>query len=184
MKRRIFIAINLPDNIKKNLINQQLRWVDLPCRWTREDNLHITLAFLDYLNDEELLELCRITKEIASRYEPFIINLKKIIYGPNSLQARMIWVEGEGSNELGELQKELEAALPVEKEKENKKYTLHITLGRLKQWEFNKIEPEERPQINEEINLTFEAKSIDIMESDLKKGGPEYAIIETCLLEN
>ncbi|MFH1894553.1 MAG: RNA 2',3'-cyclic phosphodiesterase [Patescibacteria group bacterium] len=212
MNRRIFIAINPPENIRKNLANQQLRWADLPCRWTREENLHITLAFLGYLNDEELVELCKITKEIALRHEPFMISLKKVIYGPDSLRARMVWVEGESSGELAELQKDLEAVLPVEKprrpkgsglrsrrmvgsptsasepkaseEKESRKYAPHITLGRLKQWEFNKIELEERPQINEDISLTFEANSIDVMESDLKRNGPEYAIIETCQLEN
>ncbi len=194
MNQRIFIAINLPEKIRKNLTNQQLRWADLPCRWTREENLHITLAFLGYLNDEELVELCQITKEVASRHEPFMISLKKIIYGPphqskhgagqaSNQPPRMVWVEGGSSNELAELQKDLETNLPVEKEKENRKYAPHITLGRLKQWEFNKIEPEERPQINEDISLTFEAKSIDVMESDLKKGGPKYAIIEICQLE-
>jgi len=183
MNRRIFIAVNLPEKIRKDLVNQQLRWTDLPCRWTKEENLHITLAFLGYLNDEELLELCKITKEVAARHEPFAINLKKIIYEPNNIRARMVWVEGENSDELAKLQKDLEDALPIEKEKENRKYAPHITLGRLKQWEFNKLEPEERPQINEEINLTFEVKAIDVMESDLRRGGPEYAIIETCPLE-
>lgn len=180
--RRIFIAINLPEKIKKNLANQQLRWAELPCRWTKEDSLHITLAFLGYLNDEELVELCRIAKEAALRHEPFMVNLKKIIYGPDEKRAKMVWVEGDNSREISELQKDLKDALPVEKEKENRIYAPHITLGRLKQWEFNKIEPEERPQINEEISLDFEVKSIDIMESDLKKGGPEYAIVESLTL--
>jgi RNA 2',3'-cyclic 3'-phosphodiesterase len=183
MIRRIFIAINLPEKIRKNLETQQLRWADLPCKWTREENLHITLAFLGNLNDEELLELCQIVKEIATRHEPFNINLKKIIYGPDERRARMIWVEGENSNELSELQRDLESALPVEKEKENRKYAPHITLGRLKQWEFNKLELEERPQVNENISLNFEAKSIEIMESNLKRSGPEYEIIESYPLE-
>ena len=190
MRHRIFIAINLPEKIRKNLETQQLRWADLPCRWTKEENLHITLAFLGYLNDEELVELCRITKEVASRHEPFEINLKKIIYGPDSLRARMVWVEGESSNELAKLQKDLEKEnfTPYRRELLRKtgagrKYAPHITLGRLKQWEFNKMELEERPQVNENISLTFEAKSIDVMESDLKHNGPEYAIIETCQLE-
>jgi RNA 2',3'-cyclic 3'-phosphodiesterase len=183
MMRRIFIAINLPEKIRKNLETQQLRWADLPCKWTREENLHITLAFLGNLNDEELLELCQITKEIASRHEPFNVNLKKIVYGPDEKRARMIWVEGENSQELSELQRDLENALPVEKEKENRKYAPHITLGRLKQWEFNKLEPEERPQVNENISLNFEAKSIEIMESNLKRSGPEYEILESYPLE-
>jgi len=57
--------------------------------------------------------------------------------------------------------------------------TPHITLGRIKTWQFRQIEPEERPEINEDIDLTFEVKSIEIMESQLKKGGPEYTVLES-----
>ena len=55
----------------------------------------------------------------------------------------------------------------------------HITLGRIKAWEFRKIEPEERPIVDEEINLTFEVNSIEVMDSQLKKGGPTYTILES-----
>ena len=58
----------------------------------------------------------------------------------------------------------------------------HITLARLRQWEFNKIEPEEKPEINEDINLTFEVNSIEVMESELKRGGPNYIVLESCRL--
>jgi RNA 2',3'-cyclic 3'-phosphodiesterase len=176
---RIFIAINLPEKIKNNLSNQQLKWVELPCNWTNEENLHITLAFLGYLNDEELVELCNIVKEVAMRHDPLMIKLDKIIYGPSEHLPKMVWVKGERNKELEDLQKDLEGCLPVEKEKETRQYVTHITLGRLKQWEFRKIEPEERPEINENINLAFEAESIDVMESDLQKKGPEYSIIES-----
>ena len=33
--------------------------------------------------------------------------------------------------------------------------------------------------MNEEINLNFEVNSIDVMESELKRGGPEYTILES-----
>ncbi|MCJ7787087.1 RNA 2',3'-cyclic phosphodiesterase, partial [Patescibacteria group bacterium] len=82
MNHRVFIAINLPENIKKKLTDYQLKWPELPCRWTKKENLHITLAFLGYLTDEELFEVCKITKEVALRHEPFFINLNKILYGP------------------------------------------------------------------------------------------------------
>lgn len=184
MRRRIFIAANLPEKIKKQLHDQQYKWLELPCRWTRVENLHITLAFLGYINDEELPEICQITKEIALKHEPFSLKLNRIAYGPEEKNPRMVWVGGEKSEELGKLQKDLENALvlspEIQKEmKENRSFSPHITLGRLKQFEFRAIEPEERPQINEEINLIFEVNSIEIMESNLKKHGPEYSIMES-----
>ena len=203
MRHRIFIAINLPEDIKKKLIDYQAKWPELPIRWTKKENLHITLIFLGYLSDEELLEVLKSTKEAVSKHQPFFINLKKIIYGPpKKMPPRMVWAEGEKSEELGKLQKDLENALasseafsPAEalaKEdsiSEARPYASHITLGRIKTWEFRQIEPEEKPEVNEEIfppagGLNFEVNSIEVMESELKRGGPEYAILESCPLKS
>ena len=63
MRHRIFIAINLPEDIKKKLTDYQAKWLELPCRWTKKENLHITLMFLGYLSDEELLEILKILAE-------------------------------------------------------------------------------------------------------------------------
>jgi len=202
MRHRVFIAINLPEDIKEKLTDYQAKWPELPIRWTKKDNLHITLMFLGYLSDEELLEVLKSTKEAVSKHQPFFINLKKIIYGPpKKLPPRMIWAEGEKSKELGKLQKDLENSLlsseafsPAEalaktgaKEDltiEARPYAPHITLGRIKAWEFRKIEPEEKPEVNEEINLNFEVNSIEVMESELKRGGAEYAVLESAPLKS
>ncbi len=194
MQHRIFIAINFPENIKKKLSDYENKWLELPCRWTRKENLHITLAFLGYLPDEELVKICNITREIALKHEPFFINLNKIIYGPpKKSPPRMIWVEGEESEELGKLQKALENSLLTTEalakadqtiSTEARPYAPHVTLGRIKEWEFRRIEPEERPEVNEEISLNFEVNSIEVMESDLKRGGPEYSILESCPLKS
>lgn len=190
MKHRIFIAINLPENVRKKLEDYQRKWPELPIRWTKSYNLHITLVFLGYLSDEEILEVCNVTREAASRNLQFSINLKKIIYGPpKKMPPRMIWVEGEKSIELGKLQKDLNnsfSGLSQELKSKNRKggaLAPHITLGRLKSWEFRAIEPEARPEVNEEIDLNFEVNSIDVMESELKKGGPNYALLESCPLK-
>jgi 2'-5' RNA ligase len=189
MRHRIFIAINLPENIKKKLEDFQSKWPELPVRWTKPENLHITLVFLGYLTDEELLEVCKITKEVASRNQSFFIELKKIYYGPPKKPPRMIWVEGEKSLELGKLQKDLENSFltsPIKgiKEPEIRPYTLHITLGRIRQWEFRRLEPEERPEIDEEISLSFKVNSIEVMESQLKRGGTGYAALESFSLKS
>ena len=170
MRRRIFIAINLPDSIKKNLVNFQFKWPELPCRWTKKENMHITLEFLGYLTDEELFELCQKTKKIAAKREPFIVRLTKICYGPTDKKpAKMVWAVGDKIKELG--------------------ITPHITLGRLRMWEFRRMEPEERPEINQDIfppagGLSFEVNCIDVMESRLKRGGSEYTILASCPLKN
>ncbi len=164
MRHRIFIAINLPEGIKERLAAYQSKWPELPVRWTKKDNLHITLEFLGYLTDEELLKACQSTKELASKHKSFIITLNKICYGPPKKPPRMIWVVGEKIEELN--------------------LSPHITLGRMNAWEFRKIELEERPQVDEDINLSFEVDSIELMESVLKRTGPTYDVVESCKLKS
>ena len=113
MQHRVFIAINLPEDIKQKLADYESRWPELPCRWTKKDNLHLTLAFLGSLTDEEVVKICEITKGVASKHEPFFINLNKILYGPPKKPSRMVWVEGDKSKELKKLQNDLEKSLEI-----------------------------------------------------------------------
>ena len=201
MGHRVFIAINLPEDVKKQLSLYQAKWPELPCRWTRKENLHITLVFLGYVKDEELPEILKTAEEAAMRNKPFLINLNKICYGPphqskhgtgqatDKKPPRMVWAEGEKSQELGNLQISLEKAVLEsftsyrnEVSGSGRPYAPHINLGRLKIWEFKAIEPEERPEISEEISLSFEVSSVEIMESRLKPKGPDYFVLESLLL--
>lgn len=185
MKQRIFIAINLPEDVKKELMNFQSKWPELPVRWIKPENLHITLVFLGYVSDEELPKILKIVNEVAERHSPFPINLTKICYGPpKKIPPRLVWIEGEKSEELGKLQQDLEELLFSDSVKslrtpETRIYVPHITLGRIRVWEFRQIEPEERPMLNENISLNFEVNSIELMESRLSKGGAEYTTLKS-----
>lgn len=181
-RHRIFIAINLPEDIKKELASYAEKWPELPAKWTSKENLHITLEFLGDLTDVEIADACKIVSEAAKRHGSFSINLNKILYGPPKKDPpRMVWAEGEKSDELSNLKEDLQENL-LEKTSyrpEGRGFVPHITLARIKEWEFRKIEPEERPEINENIDLVFTVESIEVMESELKKGGPQYTILES-----
>src|SRR4030042_2889619 len=185
MNHRVFIAVNLPKDIKEQLLVQQKRLRDLPARWAKEDNLHITLIFLGYLKDEEIVKVCEAVKEVAQKTIPFSIKLNEICYGPpEKIPPRMVWILGEKSKDLANLKDNLEKELLGNPSLNNLKtgvrlFSPHITLGRIRQWEWQRIEPEERPEIETELFLTFEVQSIEVMESHLKRGGAEYLVIES-----
>jgi len=181
-RHRIFLAINLPKEVKKELSKYQDKWKDLPAKWVIPDNLHITLIFLGDLTELELGEVCVTTKNIVEKYNSFNINLNKVSYGPNEkFPPKMVWVSGEVNKELVVLKNELENSLlqKINFRPEGRGFTPHVTLARISSFGFRSMEIEERPEVNENIDLVFTAESIDVMESVLKRGGPQYTIIES-----
>ena len=190
MNHRVFIAINPPENIKKKLLFFQRELKKIPARWAKEDNLHITLIFLGNLKDEELFEVSQVIQDVSRSVSPFTIRLNKICYGPpGKIPPRMIWILGEKSQPLANLressEKELLAADKLGGIKiERREFAPHITLGRIRQWEWQRLDPEEIQETEKDISLSFEVQSIELMESRLKRGGTEYAILQTCNLEH
>ena len=180
-RHRIFIAINLPSDIRKNLSNYEKKWSELPAKWVSAENLHITLVFLGDLTDLELGEVCMAVKEIVNKHHSLDVHLNRVSYGPNEkIPPRFIWAGGEKSKKLSSLKKDLQDLL-LEKINfipELRAFSPHITLARISTFSWKQIEPEERPDVNENIDLNFTVESIEIMESELKKGGPRYTIIE------
>lgn len=180
MKTRVFVAINLPSDIKTKLFSFSRKWSDLPVRWTKEENLHITLVFIGYVTNDEMLEVCQAAKEVAQNHSPFEINLKRIYPGPPQGKPRMIWAEGEKNQPLAQLKADLQEALLNSKNsgfenKEARAFSPHITLARIKNTKWKK---EERAKIDMEISASFPVDSIDVMQSTLKPGGPEYTVLE------
>jgi len=185
MKRRIFIAINLPDSCKKRLVDFRQKWEHLPVRWTKKDSLHLTLVFIGYADEEEIYEICRLAKETAARKRPFYLNFEKILYGPPDKIPRMIWLEGRISKEITEIKRGLEEALESSDalrsfRAERRFFSPHITIARIKMEQWRALP--KNPEIQQDFKTSIPVASIDVMESDLKRDGAEYTILESCAL--
>jgi len=183
-RQRIFIAINLPEDVKKKLTSYESQWPDLPARWTREENIHITLVFIGEVGAEAVGATSAAARAVAAEHAPFEIRLTKLCYGPiGKPQPRMVWVVGERSGACSALKNDLEESLAATEKipfrSENRGFTPHITLARIRQWDWRKIEPEERPLIKEDLDITIPVDSIELMESELRRGGPRYSILES-----
>lgn len=186
---RIFVAVNLPEGIKKELVGYQKNWPTLPIRWIKKENLHITLMFLGSISEEEIPEVLGTIEQVAQKYNPLSVNLIRICYAPpNKMPPRMLWAVGEKSEKLGQLYNDLQNSLLASSLKgsigsENRPYSPHITLGRIRQWEFKRVNPEERPDVREKISLNFMVNSIEVMESRLKPTGAEYTVLKSYKLK-
>ncbi len=182
MLHRIFIAINLPENIKSRISNIQEEWPTLPCRWVNRENLHITLAFLGNRNNQELEKVLEISKEIATASEPFLISFSKVCYGPGAkIPPRLVWIEGEKSQAFHQLKTNMGNLLSegIGFWPDRKKSLPHITIARVKTWNWRQLEPDDRPDIDSQVSIEVPVNSIEVMKSYLKKTGPEYQILQT-----
>lgn len=178
---RLFIAINLPEKIRNRFESYQENWPGLPAKWTRPYNLHLTVLFLGNVAEENIPAVLEITKKLAEKYPPIEIKLDKISYGPpKKIPPRMVWISV-GKNELlAELKNEIEKELTeqnVHFQIEDRGFNPHITFARLNNFELRQMDPEEVPQIDEDINFDFRAKTVEVMESQLKRSGANYDIL-------
>lgn len=172
--RRIFLAINLPESIKQELLKIQNQWAGLPMRWTKKENLHVTLVFLGYLSDEAVLEVCQSARQAAQENQPFEIKLERVCLFPEKFP-RLIWAEGEKNPALVKLRNDLEKKLL--NYQENKPFQVHITLARIRQREWRSLSS--LLEIDKNISLIFPVNSIEVMESFLSRKGPDYTVLES-----
>jgi len=179
MKRKIFISINLPERTKKRLTRAIERWQDLPVKWSKEKNLHVTLFFLGFVDEESMLGVCQKVSKVTENVEIFDIEFESITFGPSAEDPRMIWVKGQPNEELRMLVEKIEKELGIFSSSK-KEFRPHITLGKIRKNKWNELV--EKPEINKEFPLLVSVESVDVMASDFEGDDMEYAIIESCQL--
>lgn len=186
MLHRIFLAINIPESLKEEMLGIKGKLPEIPCKWTSKENLHFTLVFLGNTSDKELEEVIALAKKAGEQYKKFSIALSRIQYGPTQSTPRMIWAKGKASKELVSLQKSLEkafaASIVLHFTPEKRPYSLHLTLARLNEYELQTMEQDELPVIDEEVSWKIPADSFEVMESHLKRGGAEYTKLSSIKL--
>lgn len=180
MKRKIFISINLPDKAKKRLVKATEAWRNLPIKWVRERNLHVTLSFLGYISDDELYLICQKTREASGRFEMFDLVFDRMELGPKEDDPHLVWITGEANESLRKLQEEIEKELGIFV-RSKKSFKPHITLGRIRMKKWSELES--KPQISGKFPLNLGVETIDVMASDFAGGDNEYALIESCPLK-
>ena len=133
---RAFIAVSLPDEIRRSLRVLQDRLADHPAdvTWVDSEHLHVTLKFLGEINDaqragtEALLERC------AGEEPLFQAQLGGLGGFPSIAAPRVIWVGFEAGHEpLTRLAQRLDAGCErLGVGKDERPFSAHLTLGRVR----------------------------------------------------
>jgi 2'-5' RNA ligase len=130
---RAFVAIFPPLEVRREALAWARRWpIDDRVRWTRPENVHLTLKFLGDVQSETLDNIRATLEEVCAQHAPFDAALAELGAFPSARRATTLWIgAGEGSARLRSLAADVDNALaPLGFEREKRPYIPHLTLGR------------------------------------------------------
>jgi 2'-5' RNA ligase len=176
-KKKIFVEVTISDQIKRRISQKIAKWQTLPVKWTKENNFHLTIAFVGYVDESVIPDICENVAAAVENIDSFDIIFDKIELGPDAENARMVWLSGEPNEQLRFLNEEVEKSLGMFSQS-HKIFSPHITLGKIRKNAWDAML--EKPIIEENVSIIVPIDSVDVMES--KGGGAEYQLLEECPL--
>jgi|SRR5690606_5741056 len=131
---RLFIALDIPDEIKEEIIVIRNSVISNPLdyKWEAKGKLHITLKFIGEVKDD-LLEPIKNEIEFISNYKPVISSFTKFGFFFSRGRPVILWLGFKLSGEIFHLEKELNnKLLKFGIEKEKRDFKPHLTLMRIR----------------------------------------------------
>ncbi len=168
---RCFLAIEIPDEVKKELARIQTLIPESKMKFVERENLHLTLKFLGELSDFQVNKAKEALKQV--NFGKFKANLGEVGVFPSQSFVRVVWVALEPLEKVKELHHLIDAALEKEKFRADSAFESHITLTRVK---FIKDKREFFKKLKE-VKVTpieFTVEKFVLMKSTLTEQGPIY----------
>jgi len=182
---RCFIAIKLPDEVKRGLtqLEAQLKSGNQPwVKWVDPYSIHLTLKFLGNVAADRIDKITRAMGEAVQGASPFHLEVKDLGVFPNLRRVQVAWVGVSGEvDKLVQLQRHIESSLvPLGFTAESRPFTPHLTLARIR----DRASPDERQRFGQliadtkfEAAYTFQVDAISLMRSQLTREGAIYSRI-------
>lgn len=173
---RLFLAINLPDDLKKQLfeLSRGLKGFG-KIKLVEEENIHLTLKFL---GDSEPKPIIKALDGIE--FQPFDISLKGLGVFPNTNYIKVVWVGcDKGFHETIQLHDAIEGSLNFPKYKD---FHPHATIARVKFPKFKNSLLQFIEDASAKEFGSFKVKSFELMKSELTRDGPKYDVVKKFLL--
>jgi len=167
---RSFIAIEIPENIKKEIVKIQKELPEFRGKKTEFENLHLTLKFLGEIDEEKIEDIKKRLKKV--KINSFEAEIDSIgIFSEKFI--RIIWLHIKNCDEL---QKEIDEKLEGLFEKE-KRFMGHLTIARVKSVR-DKREFLEKINKIKIPNMKFKVEKFNLKKSILTEEKPIYEDIE------
>lgn len=136
-KKRLFIGLGFSERISKELepwvkkIKKTADQKELSLKWTPPGNYHVTLVFLGDTEESEIPIIQEKMQTVAREHSDFNLKIRGIGGFPQISHARVLYIGVQRSQNLLDLQSDLEKELKTPEEFEPE-YSPHLTIARLR----------------------------------------------------
>ncbi|MDA8214463.1 MAG: RNA 2',3'-cyclic phosphodiesterase [Nitrospiraceae bacterium] len=177
---RCFIAIDMSEDIKGSIsdVIERCGLKSKGIKWVSAENIHLTLKFLGDVKEDLIPEIEKRLALICMGHNIFNINIRDAGAFPNFKYPNVLWVGMDESEDLKRLYEDIEESMSeLGFEKENRRFSPHLTIGRVK--DRKGIEPviKELYTFKDAFFGSIEVKEVLLMRSILKPTGAEYSKI-------
>lgn len=180
---RAFFCLDLDEGTKAQLKQQMgpLKRLPVDVKWVPPENMHITMVFLGEVSDGLVPDL-----EVAARQAleetgiegPIEVTLDRLGAFPHVHKPRVVWAGCTNDPEsVKHLAKALEGALePLGFDPEDRPFTTHVTLGRVKERGRSRglQDLTETIETHEPFRCDVRIGRLTLMRSQLGSQGPTY----------
>ena len=187
---RAFIAIELPEDIRKALaqLQNRLKSCGADVKWVEPNNIHLTLKFLGEIDDTQFNKITSILQNFLASANSFSAVISSIGAFPNINSPKVIWIGiDKGDNEVKVIAKSLENEIKnVGIAMEDKSFSSHITIARIRSTlNLGKL-VKELKILESDFSLQvrgFDVTKITLFKSSLTPKGPIYEILKEVALK-
>jgi 2'-5' RNA ligase len=178
---RVFIAIDIDEKTRAAIADVQKQLaakVDVrkgDVKWVEPGNIHLTLKFLGEIEDNQVAEVCDISKKAAEAHKNFTLDIESVgTFGGRS--AKVVWVgTSKGADELIALQKDLDGRLEqAGYPKEDREFSAHLTICRVRNPKAGFKLAEAVGQLAKLKLGSISADAVCVYQSQLTPEGPIY----------
>ncbi len=174
---RTFICFEIPSGIRNEIreLQAQLKPLGRGVRWVNPDGIHLTLKFLGKVQENNLDDIASAVQQAVTSCRPAEVTVKGAGAFPNFRNPRVYWVGvNEPAGEMVRCQQAIETELEkLGYDKENRRFSPHLTIGRIKDSDGIDSVSNELQTIVKEFGA-FTADKVIVMKSELKPSGAVY----------
>lgn len=188
MNKRLFLAIDLPQNLKDDFAiiqkSEKLKQSLSPIKFRKIplENFHITISFLGYIPSEYIDGLTHTVLELCNQCKSFPLSFSHFSYAPMGRPATMIWAVFNSDRSFQSFAHEVNISMRNYLRSVDRNihftfrgvFTPHVTLIRLN----NEISTTKLPVFDVKVKEVF-VNELILFESKLSQDGAIYSRLAT-----